>query len=87
MAVLHPNSLHPDSLHGDQVCDVGFRKWETVSVVVGHWAVIGPRMMTPDLYMFLYHAYEELLMTFMTNIYHLVWLFSPTSSHNDVFYD
>ena len=58
VAVLHPDSLHPDSLHGDQLCDVGFRKWETAPVVLGHWAVIGARMMTPDMYVFLYRAYE-----------------------------
>ena len=78
-----PDSIHTDSLNGDQVCDVEFRKRETAAVVLGHWAVIGPRMMTPDLYVFVYHAYEKLFKLLMTNMYHLAWPFSATSSHDD----
>ena len=77
-----PDSIHADSLHGDQVCDVEFRKRETAAVVLGHWAVIGARMMTPDVYVFLYRAYEVLFTTLMTNICHIVCLFSTTSSPN-----
>ena len=87
MAVLNPDSLHPDSLDGDQLCDVGFRKWETAPVVLGHWAVIGARMMTPDVYVFLYRAYEVLFTTLMTNICHIACLFSTTSSPNGGTYD
>ena len=39
-------------------------------------------MMTPDLYVFVYHAYEKLLMLLMTNMYYLAWPFLATSSHN-----
>ena len=52
-----------------------FLKWETAPV-------IGPKMMTPELYVFVYHGYEKLLMLLMTNMYHLAWQFSATSSHN-----